>query len=233
MRCERGGRQCPGYRATGDIIFRSMNLSAENKSLKKKRRPNKAIKRNALLSSSRSDSSDRQSGNSDSDLVMAYRSTGDSTKTLALPMPTDWHQQAICQFFYDYVVPINDKGQGGYSTFLPDLYQRNQRAAFFVEALDAVSMASLASRNSMPHLMMRARKSYGKALTLVNMALNPEQQNTSDELQASLMLLTKYEVRNRRCYFSSAELTNCSGNHGRQGLSDGITCRWPSSNRTS
>lgn len=215
MRCERGGRQCPGYRATGDIIFRSMNLSAENKSLKQKRRPNKAIQTKTLVSPSRSESSDRESGGSGSDLVTAHRNFEDSTKTLAPPMPTDWQQQAICHFIYDYVIPVDDKGRGGYLTFLPNLYQQKQQAPFLVEALDAVSMASLASRNSMPHLIMRARKSYGKALTLVNMALDHEEPRKSDELQASLVLLTKYEVSNRRCCLSPAELTNYSDDHWR------------------
>ena len=174
-----------------------MNLSAENKSLRQKRRPNKAIHTETLVSSSRSESSDRQSGDSDFDLVTATRNLEDSTKTLAPPMPTDWQQQAICHFMYDYVIPVDDKGRGGYLTFLPNSYQQKQEAPFLVEALDAVSMASLASRKSMSHLMMRARKSYGKALTLVNMALDHEELRKSDELQASLLLLTNFEVSNR------------------------------------
>ena len=178
-----------------------MNLVAENKSLKPKRRRNKAKQIEPVVSSSRSGSSDRQSGGSASDLVLAYRNARDSTKTLAPPMPTDWHQQAICQFFYDYIIPVDENGQGGYFTFLPNFYQQNQGAPFLVEALGAVSMASLASRKSMPHLMMRARRSYGKALTLINMALNHEEPKKSDELQASLILLTQYEVSNRqRCF---------------------------------
>ena len=112
-------------------------------------------------------------------------------------MPSDWHQQAICQFIYDYVIPVDDKGRGGLLNFLPDLYQQNQGAQFLVEAVDALSMASLASRTSMPHLMMRARRSYGKALALVNLALDHEEQKKSDELQASLLLLTSYEASHR------------------------------------
>ena len=173
-----------------------MNLAAENNGLNPKRRPKKAKQIEPVVSSSRSESSDRQSGGSASDLVLAYRNAGNSTKTLAPPMPTDWHQQAICLFFYDYIIPVDDKGQGGYLTFLPNLYQQNQGAPFLVEALGAVSMASLASRKSMPHLMMRARRSYGRALALVNMALNHEEPKKSDELQASLILLTNYEVSN-------------------------------------
>ena len=171
-----------------------MNLSAENKSLRPKRRPNKATHTEILTSSSRSESANRQLESTEPDLPIAYRTFEDSTKTLAPPMPTDWHQQAICQFFHDYVIPVDSKGRGGFLVFLPDLYQQNQGAHFLVEAVQAVSMASLASRKSMPHLMIRARRSYGKALALVNMALDHEEQKKSDELQASLLLLTKYEV---------------------------------------
>ena len=171
-----------------------MNLSAENKSLRPKRRPNKATHTEILAPSSRSESANRQLESNEPDLPIAYRTFEDSTKTLAPPMPNDWHQQAICQFFYDYVIPVDNKGRGGFLVFLPDLYQRSQGAQFLVEAVQAVSMASLASRKSMPHLMIRARRSYGKALALVNTALDHEEQKKSDELQASLLLLTKYEV---------------------------------------
>ena len=174
-----------------------MNLSAENKSLKQQRRPKETVKSKTLVSSIGSESPDRRSEGSHSDLVLAYRNLADSTKTLAPSMPTDWHQQAICQYFYDYVIPVDDKGRGGCLTYLPEFYQRDHRAPFFVEALDAVSMGSLASRMSMPYLMMRARKSYGKALTLINMALDNEEQKKSDELQASLLLLTTYEASRR------------------------------------
>ncbi|KAL8791139.1 MAG: hypothetical protein Q9195_006036 [Heterodermia aff. obscurata] len=171
-----------------------MNVSARNKSLEPKRKPKKATQAQAKGSSSISESSDRPSGSGPSDLVIPYRNLGDSTKNLAPPMPTDWHQQALCQFFYDYIIPADDKGRAGSMTFLPDLYQQNQGIPFLVESVDAVSMASLAGRNSMSHLMMRARRAYGKAINFVNMALNHEEQKISDELQVSVMLLTMYEV---------------------------------------
>ncbi|KAG6994071.1 hypothetical protein G7Y79_00047g082970 [Physcia stellaris] len=107
-------------------------------------------------------------------------------------MSTDWDQQAICQFFEDYVIPV-EMGRGGYLSFLPDLYRQHQDIAYLSKALNAVSMASLANRTSMSHLVVRARRSYGEALTLINAALSDEQLAKSDELLASLMLLTKYE----------------------------------------
>lgn len=108
-------------------------------------------------------------------------------------MSTNWDQQAIFQFFEDYVIPA-EMGRGGYLSFLPDLYGQHQDIAYLSKALHAVSMASLANRTSMPRLVVRARRSYGEALTLINAALNDERLAKSDELLTSLMLLTKYEV---------------------------------------
>ena len=194
-RCERAGRQCPGYRVPGDMIFRSMNATAENKSLKPRRRLNKANQAKAIVSAgSRSQSSDSQSsGRCYSNAILANRRSSASSERPGQPMPTDWDQQAICLFFEDYVIPV-EMGRGGYLSFLPDLYRQHQDIAYLSKALHAVSMASLANRTSMSHLVVRARRSYGEALTLINVALNDERLAKSDELLASLMLLTKYEV---------------------------------------
>ena len=194
-RWERAGRPCPGYRVLGHMIFRSMNASAENKSLKTRRRLNKANQAKAIVSAgSRSQSSDSQaSGRCHSNAVLANRSWSGPSEDLGRPMPPDWDQQAICQFFEDYVIPV-EVGRGGYLSFLRDLYRQHQDITYLSRALHAVSMASLANRTSMSHLVVRARRSYGEALTLINVALNDERLAKSDELLASLMLLTKYEV---------------------------------------
>ncbi|KAL8672685.1 MAG: hypothetical protein Q9168_002869, partial [Polycauliona sp. 1 TL-2023] len=181
------------YRHPDSIIFRSMNATAENHSLKPKRRPRKAVGAKSSAPVSRSESAERQSHSSDSDIVLARQSARGLSERLTTPMPTDWDHQAICQFFDDYVITL-DRGRGGYLSFLPDFYQQKQHVPYLTEALHAVSMASLANRTSMPHLVMRARKSYGNALTLVNAALSDMEQAKSDELLASLMLLTKYEL---------------------------------------
>ena len=125
--------------------------------------------------------------------MLTSRNMSGANEHLGQLMPTYWDQQAICQSFEDYVTQI-EMGRGGYLSFLPDLYRQHQDITYLSRALHAVSMASLANRTSMSHLVVRARRSYGEALTLINVALNDERLAKSDELLASLMLLTKYEV---------------------------------------
>ena len=193
-RCDRAGRQCPGYQAPGDRIFRSMNASVERKATKPRHRLKSRAQEEAAAAASTSDPSDEGSESGVSSMMQPNHISGDPYLALARPMPSDWDHQSICLFIEDFVIMPNEKGHGGYFDFLPALYPPKRNAPYLTEALYAASMASLGNRTSMPHLVVSARRSYGKALALVSSALRDEKLSRSDELLASLMLLTKYEV---------------------------------------
>jgi len=150
--------------------------------------------------------SDRQPGVS-RPVVVGRRSPPRTYEHLSnLRVPTDWDQQAKHAFFHDYVQGCGDC-RGGYLEFLPALYQEQSNKPYFAAALAAVSMASFANRTSIEDLVVRARRSYGQALSMINEALSSEAEAKSDCLLTSLFLFAKYEI-------ISGDKTTLFENHG-------------------
>ena len=118
----------------------------------------------------------------------------DSIALFHAPVSTDWTQQAVCAFFHDYVIDIGSQGRVGNLEFLPQLYQQQSEKPYFVEILNAVSMASFANRASIDHMRFRARRSYGRALSLVNAMLSDAEEVKSDEALTSIHLIGMYEI---------------------------------------
>ena len=114
-------------------------------------------------------------------------------------MATDWGELAVCQFFADFVLPVDDTGDGGgyfpYFHFLPSLYERQAADSYLREAVLAVALYRLANQTQIDDLTLRARRCYGKALAQVNKALQNQSEMKSDQVLATLCLLTKYGVR--------------------------------------
>ena len=166
-----------------------MNETAEKES---RRRTSRSRRLEVALSIRGSDY-DRQLGDSLSSLELRRSLSNRSGYVFNQRVPTDWDQQAVCAFFHDYVLYGLGDGRGGYLDFLPELYREQSDTPYFAEALAAVSMASFANRTSMEHLVLRARKSYGRTLSLINKALDDKAEAKSDRLLTSLFLLNKYE----------------------------------------
>jgi len=165
-----------------------MNESAENRS---RRRASK-FKKLEVASSIEASDSDPQPRHRRPSVVGGRGSPKVYEYLSNYRLPTDWDQQAKHAFFYDYVEGSRN-GRGGYLDFLPALYQEQSNKPYFAEALAAVSMASFANRTSIEHLVFRARRSYGRALFMINEALNSEAEAKSDCLLTSLFLIGKYE----------------------------------------
>ena len=188
-RCQKAGRQCPGYRSTNDVVFRSMNAIVEEKSRLR------TSTSKGLLSPFSVTTSDShvQPRVSPSTIELARRSSIKYDLPFKQRMSTDWNQQATCAFFHDYILEGVSEGRGGYLNFLPELYRERSETPYFTEALAAVSMANFANRASMEHLVHRARTSYGRALSLINCALDNKAEIKNDCLITSLFLIAKYE----------------------------------------
>ena len=205
-RCERAGRGCPGYR-DDPSIFRSMNESSETKALN----PRPRRKRSDQTSNSPSPFTEAQASSSaiprDSPAKTGSRSpaqeAADSPSLdswrgrthLSPSISTNWEDQAVCFYFSEWTLqPHEHLGTAGYLEFLPDLINEEAHLPYLTEALKAVSLSAMGNRSSMMQLKEEARRSYGRALAQIGVALNHEAQARSDSVLATVLLLGQYEV---------------------------------------
>ena len=108
-------------------------------------------------------------------------------------MTPDIEQQSICYFVENYYIP-SEGGKPGYLDFIPELYASSDSAPYFKDTLIAVGMSALANSHNMPHLVPRARKTFGTALSGMRTALKSVKTAKSDHLLAASFLASKYEV---------------------------------------
>ena len=111
------------------------------------------------------------------------------------PMASDWHGQAVCMFFYDYVVTSRDATTDvGYLQILPDLWNKDGNTPAYQEAVSAVSLMYLAHRSSLDCLVLQARHHYGTALRLIAAALRDQEELKKDSTLAAILCAGLYEV---------------------------------------
>lgn len=157
-RCQRNGRNCPGYPAITDVTFRN-TLSIE---ANQKQRP-QALSR---------------------------------TSSISAPLATDWHTQAVCMFFHDYVMEPGESTAGvGFLYGLPELWRDERTTSALQETVSAVALTSLAHRSScFDYLVPQARQCYGKALQLTTRILSDPKEVRKDSTLATILCLGMYEA---------------------------------------
>ena len=109
-------------------------------------------------------------------------------------MTTDWHHEAICHFFDNYIQKVSP-GRPTYLEILPNLYGRSSHVEYFSAALEAVSLSGLANQRRSPHLLLQARRCFGRAVKSLNKALDNTDEAKSDQALVTAFLISKYEVR--------------------------------------
>ena len=111
------------------------------------------------------------------------------------PMPSDWHGQAVCMFFYDFVITSKDATTDvGYLQILPDLWNKDFNTPACQEAVSAVALMYLAHRSSLDNLVFQARHHYGTALRLIAGALSSQEELKKDSTLAAILCAGLYEV---------------------------------------
>lgn len=117
------------------------------------------------------------------------------SSSIGAPMASDWHGQAVCMFFHDYVVPSThpDK-QYAFLQSLPDLWANEENTPVFKEAVSSVALMSLAHRSSLDYLVVQARQQYGKVLKLIAAALSDPEELKKDSTLAAILCANYYEV---------------------------------------
>ena len=110
-------------------------------------------------------------------------------------MTRDWRDQAVCMFFYDYLVVPKESAIGtGFLQNVPELFTREAEMSALTKAVSAVALTSLAHRTSLDYLSAQARQQYGTALSLLNKSLRTQQAVKADSTLAAILCLDIYEV---------------------------------------
>lgn len=89
---------------------------------------------------------------------------------------------------------LNEYARGSQFGYLPDLYSKCKATSVLSSTVKAVGLASLSLYKTQPELQDIALKFYAEALREVNQALQSQEAARSDNVLASIMLLSLYEA---------------------------------------
>ncbi|KAJ5907733.1 hypothetical protein N7495_000415 [Penicillium taxi] len=163
--CAIHGKPCPGYRV--ESVFRN-----ETKKVERQVKTQWAVQPQAM----------------DRYYPLTLHSIADST----------WEERALCFFFDQYTIdPGVEEGMGNFE-YLPRMYVhvgniKEPPASGLISAVNATALMTFANAVHAPSLMVQARKSYGKALRSLQLAVSSPTQAAQDETFASVILLSLYE----------------------------------------
>ncbi|KAH7312052.1 hypothetical protein BKA65DRAFT_159393 [Rhexocercosporidium sp. MPI-PUGE-AT-0058] len=181
QRCEKIGKQCPGYLDDWDINFRSENDALRAKAAVQQRPADEKSAAPSMLEVFGAGSS---------------RSCTPSTAVyLSDQLVDNIHQHAISLFFQDYTIESCGRCPG-YLDYLPQLYGRSNRNSLLTVALLAVAHANIAQKLERQDIAIKAMSYYRKALRLANAVLAKNVEATSDNTMTAIMLLGLYECIN-------------------------------------
>lgn len=184
--CTKSKRTCLGYRNLVDVVFRDVSKHVARMS-------NRSI---GLPSPAEVSSSHSQSINSHPIYVESYV----NRSVHVLPTVED---RAICYFLSNYALtPSLANISRGYLECLLPLYSSSLPNSALHATVAAVSMAAFGHRFNATLLLPQARRTYIKALSLVNIALRDPKQVKTDTTLMSVLLFSLYEVR--QCSFAGS-----------------------------
>ncbi len=117
-------------------------------------------------------------------------------------LSTDWEYLALSQFFDNFVSPHQATRINAfpYLDFLPTIYNRDAQNSPLNDVVLAVALAHFANQKSSQEIHLKARRLYARSLSSIIQSLKSPAAMASDEVLATLCLLTKYEVREMRSW---------------------------------
>ena len=131
--------------------------------------------------------------------VRSGRSSKSQTPPLNATLKLDWAHQAMCLFFFDYVISQQEARMSfGFLQGLPDLVTRAPEESLLRNAVAAVSMASLSYQSTFDYLLVEARRRYGVALQMLKTLLSRNVDLAEDSTLATVMCLDFFEVCSQR-----------------------------------
>lgn len=164
-RCQRNGRQCPGYPTATDVTFRN------------------------TLSTNIDQQQQRQLSTTSS-----QQSRSTSSISSPMPTDWNGQSVCLFLHDYVIKSNEDNVFGFGFLQCLPDLLQRSDDTPACQEAVSALALMSLAHRSSLEYLLPQARQRYGKSLSLVAGALRKQENLDGDAILAAVLCLGYYEV---------------------------------------
>ncbi|PQE26032.1 hypothetical protein CJF30_00000751 [Rutstroemia sp. NJR-2017a BBW] len=184
--CQNAGRQCPGYRAQVDVIFREETTTVIKRA---KAKHEKARQKAAPISTASSSSS----SSSNSSLELAPTTPSQRISPSYLNITPSIEDRAAAFFVSNYV--IGDSGPTrGHLDQLADLYESNGIDDNLVAAVHAVGLIGYSHSVKAPELLPKAQSQYTKALRLTNAALRCPTAVKKDSTLMAILILGIYEI---------------------------------------
>ena len=107
------------------------------------------------------------------------------------PLSTDWEDEALTNFFADFVIQPDTRGFGtGYFFYLKAMCDEQPRGpdSYLLETARAAVCAAFANRHSINALIASARRHFNRALTSVQRVLGDPIKARSDEALSAIYL---------------------------------------------
>ncbi|KAE9365950.1 hypothetical protein N431DRAFT_430125 [Stipitochalara longipes BDJ] len=180
--CFRAKRECPGYRAQGDLIFRD-----ESTNVARKAKAKEAKKQRALDSSSLSVSPPPEE---EASLELVQQK---DPHLSALQLAPTIEDLAVGFFISNYVIE-NTRPNRGHLDPIQDMTRVGQLDEALLSSMKAVGLAGFAHASHAPHLLKNARYQYVRAIQSTNVALRDPENAKKDATLMSIMILGIFET---------------------------------------
>lgn len=177
--CFRAKRECPGYRAQGDLIFRDESTNVVQKFKAKE------AKKQALESS--------RSGSPHSDEETSLELVQQKDPHLSSLQLAPTIEDLATGFFISNYVIDNSRPNRGHLDPISNMVRIGNLDEGLLAAMKAVGLAGFAHAAHAPHLLKNARYQYVKALQSTNVALRDPAQVKKDSTLMAIMILGIFE----------------------------------------
>jgi hypothetical protein len=201
--CLRIKKQCPGYRDLDDVIFRPYQGQVGERT----KSPRKIPQEESPKSKERNSMIDIEADSLAYNYPVSRSQSKSPTRTIAQDpfeviyitpkadfASPSWGHQAKSYFIAQYTLgPKSSEATFSWFDFVPEMYSTTLEGSPFQTALMAISWANLAGQSSLVWMNYEARKTYGKAITRVNEALQNPITAVQDDILAAVLLLGLYD----------------------------------------
>ena len=184
--CRNTGRECLGYRDPTDLVFRD-----ESQQILIKYRKKAEAKKTGTVRTLTA----RQKNNNGQSYckVSELRQNLETPKEFKIPPSLQHPIQDVAINFL-----LGDYIRGSHFNYLPSLYGANSVKSILSPCVKAVGLACLSLQTSRPELEDDAQRLYVDAIAVTNTALQCTDTARSDNVLASVLLLSLYETLSRR-----------------------------------
>lgn len=183
-RCMKANQECQ-YRDDSELYFRNQTSLAAQRAEEGWRKRSAKSQNN------------RRSGESSEPDPDQLSLPATQHLTLDKEIKTDLYRLAYNRFLFDFVIPNNsadhDGPRDGFLGFLPSFYEQSSPDSCLFAAVSAVSFANFDGRFKSPEAKLLGSEYCGKALKLIQHAIQDYSQAKSDETLFAVYLLGIYE----------------------------------------